>query len=164
MHVPWSAEADNIDLVPEPFFIERWCNVSRGDEDTITIPKKRVFAIHKWSGMPYLTEEDFQKVLEDFPDESVPGRSGEVVTKPRVARACRQECTLSGIRSQFKYLEGDIDKSRLTNIKSKNRNLPGNYYGGDTKKFITPDNIPDAKECKKTYVHKGGDSVQMWKW
>ena len=68
---------------------------------------------------------------------------------------------MSEIRSQFKYLEDEIDKPRLNNIKAKYRNLPDNYSWGDTEKFITPDNIPDAEECKKQYVHTGDNNVQM---
>ena len=49
---------ENIDLAPMYWLIERWCQI-------------------QWSELPYLTEKQFDKVVEDLPASSVPGRSGK---------------------------------------------------------------------------------------
>ena len=86
-----------------------------------------------------MSKSDLQRVLEDLPEEAVLGRTGEAIENPTAARVCRQECTSSSIRQQLKYLEPDIGKNELNKIRSKYQNLPDNYYGGDSTKYLSPE-------------------------
>ena len=54
-------------------------------------PKGRVIQIKLWGTLPYITKDDLQRVIEDSPDESVPGRSGLIVETPTAARVCRNQ-------------------------------------------------------------------------
>ena len=62
------------------------------------------------------------------------------------------------IKRQLKHLEPDVTKDKLNNICSKCRNLPDVYYGGDSSKFVSPDNLADSAVVSK------GVEVKMWEW
>ena len=100
-----------------------------------------------WGSMPYMSKSDLQRVLEDLPEATELGRTGEVIENPTAARVCRQECTSSSIHQQLKHLEPDIGKNELNKIRSKYRNLPDNYYGGDSTKYLSPENYPGLQAC-----------------
>ena len=86
--VPWTEGQDNIDLFPEGFLRERGCSISRGQEHTLSTPKGRVVQIKMWGTLPYILKDDLQRVIDDLPEESVPGRSGQQVSPPTAARVC----------------------------------------------------------------------------
>ena len=122
--------------------------------------------------MPYMSKSDLHRVIEDLPEATELGRTGEVIEDPIVARVCRQECTSTSIREQLKHLDPDVGKNKLNKIRSKYRNLPDNYYGGDSAKYLTPENYPDVQACRDKYVcqkhdpdnYYPGSSVKMWEW
>ena len=72
----------------------------------------------------------------------------------------------------MKHLEPDVGKNELNKIRSKYRNLPDNYYGGDSEKYLTPEKFPDMQTCRDKYVCQKHDpdnsypasSVKMWEW
>ena len=112
VYVPYG-KGGNIDLFPEGFLWDRWCTIARGDEHTITTPKERTFKIEMWGSMPYMSKTDLHRVIEDLPEATELGRTGEVIEDPVVARVCRQECTSTSIRQQLKHLEPDVGKNEL---------------------------------------------------
>ena len=76
----------NIDLLPMYWMIERWCDIAWGNKVIFNTPKGNIMHLDCWSGMPYMTATQIEKALEDLPEASVPGRSGEV-TGARVCSA-----------------------------------------------------------------------------
>ena len=143
-------DGDNIDIFPEGFLFERWCNISRGDDHSIQTPKGRVFRIQMWGIMPYISTSDLARVLDDLPDESQLGRNGEPVDNLKAARVCRQECTSSQIRQQLKYFEPDIEKSKLNQIRSKYRNLQTTITGEIPRNIFRQTIILVSKLVKKS--------------
>ena len=78
---------ENIDLAPMYWLIERWCQVQWSEQVTLTTPKGRVLTLDGWNELLYLIEKQFDKVLEDLPASSVPGRSGKPAGM-KVASTC----------------------------------------------------------------------------
>ena len=78
-------QVSNVDLFPGGFLWERWCNVHLGDKSTVTTPKKREVEIFMWGSLPYLLKKDLQIIIDDLPDASEPGRTGQMFA-PTVAR------------------------------------------------------------------------------
>ncbi len=154
VYVPWTQEGDNIDLFPEGFLWERGCAIQRGQEHTLTTPKNRVVHIKMWGIMPYILKDDLQRIIDDLPEETQPGRSGLELQTPTAARVCKTECSSAQLKLQLKHLESDISKEKLNNIRSKYRNLPDAYYGGDSSKYITPDKLAEVPKSE----------VKMWEW
>lgn len=64
----------------------------------------------------------------------------------------------------MKYLDPDINKVKLSNIRAKYRDLPDNYYGGDFSKYLSPDNYPGLYTCEDQYVDPGDKTVKRWEW
>ena len=87
--VPWQAEGDNIDLFPEGFLWERGCRIERGDAQSILTPTGRSVALRLWGTLPYLMKDELNAVLDDLPDQSQPGRSGQAAEAPKAARVAR---------------------------------------------------------------------------
>ena len=92
-----------------------------------------------WGNLPYITKDELHRVIGDLRDEALPGRSGMKYETPLAARVCRTD-----VRDQLRHLQPDIGKDRLANISSKYRNLPDNYYGGESEKFVSPDKLSDS--------------------
>ena len=129
----------------------------RDREHTLQTPKDRVVQIKMWGTLPYIMKDDLQRVIDDLPEVSEPGRSGSNPQAPTAARVCRNLCTPAQNRDHLRHLRPEVSKEKLNNICSKYKNLPDNYYGGETTKFVTPDNFLDSKEL-------GGSQVKMWEW
>ena len=104
MHVPWVEGGENIDLFPEGFLWDRGCSIVRGSEHTITSPKGRVINIKMWGSLPYIMKDDLQRLIDDLPEEAVPGRSGRQAQEPTAARVCRNLCTPAQTREHLKHL------------------------------------------------------------
>jgi hypothetical protein len=82
------------------------------------------------SDMPYVLKSDLQRVLDDLPEASAPGRDGTMLFEPTAARVCRTEVPMSTTRSHLKHLREHTSKPKLSNVCSKYKNLPDVYYGG----------------------------------
>ena len=139
---------DNIDLFPFGWLYERWCKIIQDDQYTIVTPKGHTVRVRQWGKLPYIKKEELNRILQDLPEPFVVGRKGKQCQKPRAALSCRVN-TMSEIRGQLRYLRDDFSKEKLHNIQMKYRNLPDVYYGGETTKFVGP----QEKLSDKSVVH-----------
>ena len=112
--VPWIEDGDNIDLLPESFLLKRGCELTKGKDQRLTTPKGQVIILQIWGDMPYLLKSDLQRVLDDLPDASAPGRDGTMLFEPTAARVCRTEVPMSTTRSHLKHLREHMSKPKLS--------------------------------------------------
>ncbi len=135
VYVPWDDTLDNIDLFSEGFLWERGCTIIRGNEHSIRTPKDRVIKISTWGGLPYITKDELQRVIDDLPEAESEGRSGFQAATVASARVSRNMQTSAQVRDQLKHLREDMSSKKLSNVCSKYRQLPESYYGGDSSKL-----------------------------
>jgi hypothetical protein len=155
--VPWIADGDNIDLFPESFLLKRGCEIMKGKDPKLITPKGRTVILQIWGDMPYLLKSELQRVLDDLPEASAPGRDGSMLCDPTAARVCRTTVPMSTTRSHLKHLREHMSKPKLSNVCSKYKNLPDVYYGGDENQFVTPEKF--EQESLDTSVSK-----TFWEW
>ena len=131
VQVPWTSGSDNIDLFPEGFLWERGCNITRGDDLSISTPKGRKFVIQMWGNMPYVKADQLRQILSDLPDHSQAGRTGNSVSFPKAARVAHVQVDLD-------HLSDILPVSDLRRIRSKYAGLPDLYYKDQSDAIITP--------------------------
>ena len=139
-HVPAVANGSNIDLFPEGFLWERGCVLKREDKHTVTTPKGRVFEIDNWGGLPFVTRDVLNKIIQDLPAADVPGRTGECPREPTVMRAARLNHR-SELKEHLSHLNGVFEPKKMKNMVEKYVNLPDLYHDGDSNKFVAPNNF-----------------------
>ncbi len=86
--MPWIQDGDSIDLFPDNFLLKRGCEIQKGEDQRLISPKGRVVILQLWGDMPYLRKSDLQRILEDLPEASAPGRNGTMLFEPTAARVC----------------------------------------------------------------------------
>jgi len=133
----------NTALFPEGFPYDRGCEITRGDRNTVKTPRGNVFEIKMWKTLPHITKQVWQLMVKDLPDATVKGRCGDLQETATAARVCRNGYSPAELRKQLKHLEGDFDKHKLLNIKSKYRNLSDTYYEGRMEEFVGPENFEE---------------------
>ena len=150
-------DGDNIDLFLENFLLKRGCEIRKGEDQRLITPKGRVIILQVWGDMPYLLKSDLQRVLDDLPEASAPGRNGALLFEPTAARVFRTVVPMSTTRSHLKHLREHMTKPKLSNVCSKYKNLPDVYYGGDAEKFVTPEKFEQE-------VLNTSESKRCWEW
>jgi len=163
VYVPWDETLDNIDLFPEGFLWERGCTIIRGQEHTLRTPKDRIIQIKTWGGLPYIMKDELQRVIDDLPEAGSEGRSGATAATVSAARVSRNTQTHAQVRDQLKHLREDMSSKKLNNVCSKYRQLPESYYGGDSSKFVTPDNVDEVR-LSAWRSQYGDEPSQVWEW
>ena len=150
------------------------CSIIRGKEHTVQTPKGTVIAIKMWGTLPYISKDDLQRIINDLPEDTERGRSGLQAQNPTAARVCKHICTPAQNRSHLKHLCVDMSKDKLNNVCSKYRNLPEEYYGGESSKFVSPSifakaapmygHVTVSGTVPGTADKPGGPQVKMWEW
>ena len=90
--------ADEIDLLPESWFIKRWCAKLWGDAIEMATPKGTQLGLSTWHDMPILTKEQIVVPFDELPDAEALGRDGKpagrrlaaaaVILRPTAKAAC----------------------------------------------------------------------------
>ena len=67
---------ENIDLLPQEWLVDRWCEVRSGSTNTLTTPQGAQLVLHHWEGLPYLDRDQITTLFNHLPPPHVLGRKG----------------------------------------------------------------------------------------
>ena len=67
---------ENINLLPQEWLVDRWCEVRSGSEYILTTPRGTQLVLHHWEGLPYLDRDQITTLFNHLPPPHVLGRRG----------------------------------------------------------------------------------------
>ena len=92
--------------------------------------------------LPYISKQGIKRLFKDLPNKEAPGRNGHMIS-PRAGKA-RAALTISPntqqLRDGLKHLQGEMDRKTITQMITKYKCIPEQYYK-DPSKYIGPDDI-----------------------